>query len=173
MAHYLLYMRFFLSIFYVSTAVCSLDCGPNGVCEAGKCRCNPGYVGNLCDQLPCDARCAEHGQCKNGTCVCSQGWNGRHCTLRMYFFFLAFYYSNLNISWKKKFILTRDKVNFDYSVRTNKNTTLSRLDIACKGFGSWNFFFAKIIFFLFCYVWSTKKMSRDLFKFIFIRKWLR
>ncbi|XP_055298190.1 teneurin-a isoform X3 [Sitodiplosis mosellana] len=64
-----------------SQAVCSLDCGPNGICESGKCRCNPGYVGNLCDQLPCDARCAEHGQCKNGTCVCSQGWNGRHCTL--------------------------------------------------------------------------------------------
>ncbi|XP_055682330.1 teneurin-a isoform X2 [Lutzomyia longipalpis] len=64
-----------------SQAVCSLDCGPNGVCESGKCRCNAGWTGNLCDQLPCDARCAEHGQCKNGTCVCSQGWNGRHCTL--------------------------------------------------------------------------------------------
>ncbi|XP_055389787.1 teneurin-a isoform X2 [Condylostylus longicornis] len=64
-----------------SQAVCSLDCGPNGVCESGKCRCNPGWTGNLCDQLPCDSRCSEHGQCKNGTCVCSQGWNGRHCTL--------------------------------------------------------------------------------------------
>ncbi|XP_017472798.1 PREDICTED: teneurin-a-like isoform X1 [Rhagoletis zephyria] len=64
-----------------SQAVCSLDCGPNGVCESSKCRCNPGWTGNLCDQLPCDARCSEHGQCKNGTCVCSQGWNGRHCTL--------------------------------------------------------------------------------------------
>lgn len=64
------------------TAVCSLDCGPNGVCENGKCRCNSGWTGSLCDQLPCDKRCAEHGQCKNGTCVCSQGWNGRHCTLR-------------------------------------------------------------------------------------------
>lgn len=64
--------------------VCSLDCGPNGVCESGKCRCNSGWTGNLCDQLPCDLRCAEHGQCKNGTCVCSQGWNGRHCTLREY-----------------------------------------------------------------------------------------
>ncbi|XP_030381653.1 teneurin-a isoform X2 [Scaptodrosophila lebanonensis] len=64
-----------------SQAVCSLDCGRNGVCESGKCRCNSGWTGNLCDQLPCDARCSEHGQCKNGTCVCSQGWNGRHCTL--------------------------------------------------------------------------------------------
>lgn len=46
-----------------------------------------------------------------------------------------------------KFILTRDKMNFDYSVRTNKNTTLSRLDIACKGFGSWNLFFCQIYIF--------------------------
>ncbi|XP_065093472.1 teneurin-a-like [Ochlerotatus camptorhynchus] len=64
-----------------SQAVCSLDCGPNGICESGRCRCNQGWTGSLCDQLTCDARCAEHGQCKNGTCVCSQGWNGRHCTL--------------------------------------------------------------------------------------------
>ncbi|XP_058838920.1 teneurin-a isoform X1 [Topomyia yanbarensis] len=64
-----------------SQAVCSLDCGSNGVCESGRCRCNQGWTGNLCDQLICDTRCAEHGQCKNGTCVCSQGWNGRHCTL--------------------------------------------------------------------------------------------
>lgn len=74
-----------ISLISLFPAVCSLDCGPNGVCESGKCRCNPGWTGNLCDQLPCDARCSEHGQCKNGTCVCSQGWNGRHCTLRKYF----------------------------------------------------------------------------------------
>lgn len=67
-----------------STAVCSLDCGPNGICENGRCRCDDGWTGSLCDQLMCDPRCAEHGQCKNGTCVCSQGWNGRHCTLRKY-----------------------------------------------------------------------------------------
>ncbi|XP_038105737.1 teneurin-a isoform X4 [Culex quinquefasciatus] len=64
-----------------SQAVCSLECGPNGICESGRCRCNLGWTGSLCDQLTCDSRCAEHGQCKNGTCVCSQGWNGRHCTL--------------------------------------------------------------------------------------------
>lgn len=75
-------------IFLRISAVCSLDCGANGICESGKCRCNPGYVGALCDQLPCDTRCAEHGQCKNGTCVCSQGWNGRHCTLRKYIYII-------------------------------------------------------------------------------------
>ncbi|XP_052873882.1 teneurin-a [Anopheles cruzii] len=64
-----------------SQAVCSLDCGTNGICENGRCRCDDGWTGSLCDQLMCDPRCAEHGQCKNGTCVCSQGWNGRHCTL--------------------------------------------------------------------------------------------
>ncbi|XP_055525741.1 teneurin-a isoform X2 [Wyeomyia smithii] len=64
-----------------SKAVCSMDCGPNGICESSRCRCSTGWTGNLCDQLTCDPRCAEHGQCKNGTCVCSQGWNGKHCTL--------------------------------------------------------------------------------------------
>lgn len=73
-----------INIFIFPTAVCSLDCGSNGICESGRCRCKQGWTGSLCDQLTCDPRCAEHGQCKNGTCVCSQGWNGRHCTLRKY-----------------------------------------------------------------------------------------
>ncbi|CRK90588.1 CLUMA_CG004290, isoform A [Clunio marinus] len=64
-----------------SQAICSLDCGPNGICESSRCRCNPGWTGVLCDQLTCDVRCSTHGQCKNGTCVCSQGWNGKYCTL--------------------------------------------------------------------------------------------
>ncbi|KAG5682597.1 hypothetical protein PVAND_011940 [Polypedilum vanderplanki] len=64
-----------------SQAVCSLDCGPNGICESGRCRCNDGWTGSLCEQLTCDSRCSAHGQCKNGTCVCSQGWNGKYCTL--------------------------------------------------------------------------------------------
>lgn len=67
-------------------ALCNLDCGDHGHCELGKCRCDAGWTGLRCEQLPCDARCQEHGQCKNGTCVCSQGWNGRHCTLRECFF---------------------------------------------------------------------------------------
>jgi hypothetical protein len=66
-------------------ALCNLDCGPHGRCDSGKCRCDPGWTGPRCEQLPCDPRCQEHGQCRNGTCVCSQGWNGRHCTLRKYF----------------------------------------------------------------------------------------
>lgn len=65
-----------------SQAVCSLDCGPNGICESSRCRCNAGWTGALCEQLTCDARCSTHGQCKNGTCVCSQGWNGKYCSLR-------------------------------------------------------------------------------------------
>ncbi|KAJ8981308.1 hypothetical protein NQ317_015441, partial [Molorchus minor] len=62
-------------------ALCNLDCGSHGQCDMGKCRCDPGWTGARCEQLPCDVRCQEHGQCRNGTCVCSQGWNGRHCTL--------------------------------------------------------------------------------------------
>ncbi|CAO1418145.1 unnamed protein product [Diamesa hyperborea] len=64
-----------------SQAICSLECGPNGICESSKCRCNAGWTGALCEQLTCDSRCMEHGQCRNGTCVCSQGWNGKYCTL--------------------------------------------------------------------------------------------
>ncbi|XP_022828977.1 teneurin-a isoform X4 [Spodoptera litura] len=64
-----------------SQVVCSLDCGPHGVCAEGVCRCDDGWTGSMCDQRPCDTRCHDHGQCKNGTCVCTQGWNGRHCTL--------------------------------------------------------------------------------------------
>jgi teneurin len=67
-----------------SQAVCSLDCGPNGICESSRCRCNPGWTGALCEQLTCDSRCSTHGQCKNGTCVCSQGWNGKYCSLRKF-----------------------------------------------------------------------------------------
>lgn len=71
-----------------SQAVCSLDCGPNGICDSARCRCNAGWSGALCDQKTCDPRCSAHGQCKNGSCVCSQGWNGKYCTLRKCFFFV-------------------------------------------------------------------------------------
>ncbi|CAH1110668.1 unnamed protein product [Psylliodes chrysocephalus] len=65
----------------LANALCNLDCGSHGQCDTGKCRCDSGWTGPRCEQLPCDVRCQEHGQCRNGTCVCSQGWNGRHCTL--------------------------------------------------------------------------------------------
>lgn len=63
------------------SAKCSLDCGKNGQCEEGHCRCDTGWTGARCDQKTCDDRCHDHGQCKNGTCVCVQGWMGTHCTL--------------------------------------------------------------------------------------------
>lgn len=75
-------MNFILINYRYLLVVCSLDCGPHGVCAEGVCRCDDGWTGARCDQRPCDSRCHDHGQCKNGTCVCTQGWNGRHCTLR-------------------------------------------------------------------------------------------
>lgn len=81
----LLYQSQYLVVstdFAFLSALCNLDCGKHGICDSGKCRCDPGWTGARCEQLPCDDRCQEHGQCRNGTCVCSQGWNGRHCTLR-------------------------------------------------------------------------------------------
>jgi hypothetical protein len=69
-------------VVFPTAALCSLDCGPHGRCDKGRCECHKGWTGDRCDLLPCDLRCSEHGQCKNGTCVCSQGWNGKHCTLR-------------------------------------------------------------------------------------------
>ncbi|GIX98398.1 hypothetical protein CDAR_519351 [Caerostris darwini] len=65
----------------LSVAKCGLDCGNNGQCEEGRCRCDSGWSGSRCDQKTCDERCHDHGQCNNGTCVCVQGWMGTHCTL--------------------------------------------------------------------------------------------
>ncbi|CAL1263020.1 unnamed protein product [Larinioides sclopetarius] len=64
-----------------TVAKCGLDCGSNGQCEEGRCRCDNGWTGARCDQKTCDDRCHDHGQCNNGTCVCVQGWMGTHCTL--------------------------------------------------------------------------------------------
>lgn len=62
-------------------ARCTLDC-VHGVCDAGVCACEEGWMGPRCEERGCDQRCALHGQCHNGTCLCVQGWNGRHCTIR-------------------------------------------------------------------------------------------
>lgn len=80
----IIYIILYVGLYLLFVVVCSLDCGPHGVCAEGVCRCDEGWTGARCDQRPCDQRCQDHGQCKNGTCVCTQGWNGRHCTLRKF-----------------------------------------------------------------------------------------
>lgn len=63
------------------TELCAADCGGHGICVAGSCRCDEGWVGAGCDQRACHPRCSEHGTCKDGKCECSPGWNGEHCTI--------------------------------------------------------------------------------------------
>ncbi|GIX69988.1 hypothetical protein CEXT_59241 [Caerostris extrusa] len=35
---------------YSDIAKCGLDCGNNGQCEEGRCRCDSGWSGSRCDQ---------------------------------------------------------------------------------------------------------------------------
>jgi hypothetical protein len=51
------------------------SCGGGG----GRCTCNEGYVGELCDTAVCEQPCA-HGKClRPGYCTCEEGWKGRDC----------------------------------------------------------------------------------------------
>ncbi|XP_043235339.1 integrin beta-PS-like [Amphibalanus amphitrite] len=68
-------------------------CGGRGSCECGRCRCQSGVSGALCD---CDeeARCpvsgagemcggARRGVCRCGACECLPGWQGVACGQRV------------------------------------------------------------------------------------------
>uniref|UniRef100_A0A8C1N9G0 Teneurin transmembrane protein 4 n=1 Tax=Cyprinus carpio TaxID=7962 RepID=A0A8C1N9G0_CYPCA len=71
---------------FLTTAIelCAADCGGHGICVAGNCRCDEGWMGAGCEQRACHPRCSEHGTCKDGKCECSPGWNGEHCTIAHY-----------------------------------------------------------------------------------------
>lgn len=68
-------------VFLSQTEVCEVDCGGNGVCFGGVCRCEEGWTGTVCDQKACHPLCSKNGVCKEGKCECDQGWTGEHCNI--------------------------------------------------------------------------------------------
>ncbi|NOT36428.1 MAG: hypothetical protein HOP11_03510 [Saprospiraceae bacterium] len=75
-------------MFFVSS--CSKDedpcegviCQNGGFCEAGVCKCPPGYFGKFCETKvdPCvNISCKNGGTCINGLCNCLPGYSGSDC----------------------------------------------------------------------------------------------
>jgi hypothetical protein len=69
-------------------ANCANNCSSRGLCEHGKCFCNPGYEGQDCAVIkPCpisansSAYCNDQGTCLHGQCYCKPGWNGTACDI--------------------------------------------------------------------------------------------
>eukprot|EP00761_Pharyngomonas_kirbyi_P010794 gb/GECH01010817.1/.p1 GENE.gb/GECH01010817.1/~~gb/GECH01010817.1/.p1 ORF type:complete len:668 (+),score=115.84 gb/GECH01010817.1/:1-2004(+) len=53
------------------------DC-VHGSCSSNKgyCECEEGWIGDLCDTVPCESPdCNGHGNCNNGTCICDGDFN--------------------------------------------------------------------------------------------------
>ena len=58
-------------------------CGGRGVCQYGRCFCEPGHYGRNCSlPISCPRGCGgeEQGVCANGRCYCTRGWSGDDCT---------------------------------------------------------------------------------------------
>ena len=55
-------------------------CNGQGVCKEGKCVCNPGFVGEACDEKPCLNMCSGNGKCIDGSCFCKQGFRSEDCS---------------------------------------------------------------------------------------------
>ncbi|KAM9738498.1 integrin beta-8 [Menidia menidia] len=66
-----------------------VDCSGQGVCECGRCACEPSKLGIIygkyCekDDFSCpyegDLLCGGQGDCVLGECVCKNGWTGHSC----------------------------------------------------------------------------------------------
>ena len=66
---------------------CPNRCWGRGACVAdpatgaGKCACDPGYVGSDCSQVEaCPDDCGGRGLCQYGACFCDPGWEGANCS---------------------------------------------------------------------------------------------
>jgi hypothetical protein len=61
------------------------SCGEHGKCREsdGKCECDRGYKGSLCQNRVCPLDCdLRHSTCNLivGSCDCDYGWEGKRCT---------------------------------------------------------------------------------------------
>lgn len=69
--------------------VCSAEgpnlCGEHSSCVDGKCQCDAGYGGPMCESIvdkckaPVEVDCGAHGSCAAGTCECDDGFFGGSC----------------------------------------------------------------------------------------------
>nr|XP_046255515.1 N-acetylglucosamine-1-phosphodiester alpha-N-acetylglucosaminidase [Scatophagus argus] len=72
----------------VSTILCvhqrrcqPANCSGHGDCVDGRCRCQAGWQGAVCDSLVCQPpTCGPHGVCTANGCVCDAGWTGANCS---------------------------------------------------------------------------------------------
>lgn len=62
----------------IDPACANVDCGPNGSCLDGYCRCDGCHSGPQCATLN---PCGGHGNCSAGSCSCTNGYSGPDCTV--------------------------------------------------------------------------------------------
>ncbi len=63
-----------------ATQGCLNDCSFLGICEEGRCECQPGWTGPDCSEPACLNDCSGNGTCYSGDCQCDAGWTGMDCS---------------------------------------------------------------------------------------------
>ena len=60
---------------------CASGCSGHGRCGAlsGRCECDRGWEGPLCERPACTHGCHGNGVCEGGKCACSVGFRGDSC----------------------------------------------------------------------------------------------
>jgi hypothetical protein len=65
---------------------CLLDCSGHGKCVGVNCECEPGFIGEACEEQMCGSRLSPvycgNGECINDMCVCHNGYSGPDCNTR-------------------------------------------------------------------------------------------